>query len=576
MKRCILMMLLVLLLAGCGTVPEETIPSETVVQPETEQLHIWQLRDDYAAVYALGSNLLLQSESGLTLVNTVDSTVLASVGDLTLPEPGSSQIWAGDYGVFWYLEETRTVFLYDLMLVEIGRLQLEDTVIGPVQLNGDGTKLYYCTANDVKVLDMQASYSTSLRPTEQKWLGITGVFVNDSLLRCNVLQEDGTVQTLVISAQTGQVIDQGSAFEGLTGIGSLYVGCKDGQWICGQGGGRTKLLLVDHDLVLPLTENRVLGVTNDLYSVHLDVYDVQSGIRTAAYELKGVTQITDLTWHNGKVCFLSGRKLYCWDPSFNDPQDDMVYIEVRYTAEEPDTAGLAVCRETADRLEEEYGIEILFYKDVLNAVPDNCSFEMDHVPEVFAAALERLENAFSQFPTGFFETVAQWTRSGKLHILLTAQILVEDDTYCQCLPGLQYLQDTDIYIALEMGEELERSFYHNLAHAIDIVVLSNSTKFYEWDKLNPGKFSYDYNYTEYSEREDSAYLESGKEYFVNTYAMSFPVEDRATIFEYAVTHGNDSVFASKFMQKKLKRICDGLSEVFAPEDGDYIWEQYLG
>ena len=58
--------------------------------------------------------------------------------------------------------------------------------------------------------------------------------------------------------------------------------------------------------------------------------------------------------------------------------------------------------------------------------------------------------------------------------------------------------------------------------------------------------------------------------------MSFPVEDRATIFEYAVTHGKDSVYESKFMQNKLKRICDGLSEVFAPEDGDYIWEQYLG
>ena len=57
--------------------------------------------------------------------------------------------------------------------------------------------------------------------------------------------------------------------------------------------------------------------------------------------------------------------------------------------------------------------------------------------------------------------------------------------------------------------------------------------------------------------------------------MSYAVEDRARIFEFAVKPGNEAYFASAAMQKKLSMLCDGLREVFGLEGSGYPWEQYL-
>ena len=65
--------------------------------------------------------------------------------------------------------------------------------------------------------------------------------------------------------------------------------------------------------------------------------------------------------------------------------------------------------------------------------------------------------------------------------------------------------------------------------------------------------------------------------FVDTYSMSYPKEDRARIFEYAMTAGNAPLFAASPLQYKLKMLCQGIREAFglkkSPEN--FLWEQYL-
>jgi hypothetical protein len=59
--------------------------------------------------------------------------------------------------------------------------------------------------------------------------------------------------------------------------------------------------------------------------------------------------------------------------------------------------------------------------------------------------------------------------------------------------------------------------------------------------------------------------------------MSFPKEDRARIMEYAVMEGQEEVFSSDTMQKKLKTLCRGIRSAFGLSNVSeaLLWEQYL-
>ena len=59
--------------------------------------------------------------------------------------------------------------------------------------------------------------------------------------------------------------------------------------------------------------------------------------------------------------------------------------------------------------------------------------------------------------------------------------------------------------------------------------------------------------------------------------MSYPKEDRARLFEYAMTAGHDELFVSPNLQQKLKQLCTGIREGFDLEGSSevFLWEQYL-
>ena len=69
----------------------------------------------------------------------------------------------------------------------------------------------------------------------------------------------------------------------------------------------------------------------------------------------------------------------------------------------------------------------------------------------------------------------------------------------------------------------------------------------------------------------------GKEYFIDTYSMSYPKEDRARLFEYAMTAGHEDLFSSPNLQRKLQQLCTGIREGFGLKNHEdpLPWEQYL-
>ena len=68
-------------------------------------------------------------------------------------------------------------------------------------------------------------------------------------------------------------------------------------------------------------------------------------------------------------------------------------------------------------------------------------------------------------------------------------------------------------------------------------------------------FSSQYSYLYYADRDDRSLIDGENRAFIDYYSMTFPKEDRATIFEYACMPGNEEIFKSAAIQKKLQRIC---------------------
>ena len=132
-------------------------------------------------------------------------------------------------------------------------------------------------------------------------------------------------------------------------------------------------------------------------------------------------------------------------------------------------------------------------------------------------------------------------------------------------------------VMLAAGDTSEKALYHELYHVMETHILGNSIALDQWAKLNPVGFEYDYDYLANAQRDGSEFLQPDTRSFVDTYSMSYPKEDRARIFEYAMTAGNEPLFAASPLQYKLKMLCQGIREAFglkkSPEN--FLWEQYL-
>ena len=289
-----------------------------------------------------------------------------------------------------------------------------------------------------------------------------------------------------------------------------------------------------------------------------------------------MTGISDVYGVDGMVWFTAGDTLYRWDTDLSPAEDQRTYIVPHYYYEKPDEAGLAAIGRRLEELEECYGVEILYWNEVEALAPWDYSFTAEYRTEPYDAYLSKLEKALAKFPTGFFKKIAEWSNSGKLNIVLVQGIYggVRPETYASA-SVFRFHANGDAYLALTVGEELDSWFYHELGHLIDNRILSTTNAYGNWNSLNPWDFKYDNDYVKNQDRTDTKYLEGDRRHFVDFYSMSFAVEDRSRIFEYACMPGNEEVFASQPMQRKLKNVCNGIRKAFDLEGEGYIWEQYL-
>jgi hypothetical protein len=307
----------------------------------------------------------------------------------------------------------------------------------------------------------------------------------------------------------------------------------------------------------------------------LDYYDLSEGKRTASVTLPRELGTVLHSWaevENGCLWLLMGdssgaRVLYRWELDKSEVKDQTLYVGPRFTAENPDKEGLAQCADEASALGEKFGMDI-----TLGTVSGDCEFSVtaEHRVDRIREGLDLLEAALKRYPQPVLDAINQTGRFGRLQLILVRQIQYERKVY-------QYWSEGNICVVLALGDDLTAAVDNGLFHALDTFLFNNTSGLDQWADLNPKGFRYDMNTTDYLQRKEKTYLTGEKQAFVDSLSMSYPLEDRAAVFAAAMGQGNEDLFASKTMQKKLLNLCQAIRDAFGWKKSQevYPWEQYL-
>jgi hypothetical protein len=204
--------------------------------------------------------------------------------------------------------------------------------------------------------------------------------------------------------------------------------------------------------------------------------------------------------------------------------------------------------------------------------------EAEHVPAAYRRDLAVLDKVLASYPGDMLKKIGKKSDNGKLTICLVRSVVESNELGVEAQEeGVFFRSGGNGYVLLTMGDGMERGAYHELFHAIDSYVMTQCNAYDFWSDLNPAGFDYDYSYITNDQRDGAEYLEEENRAFIDTYSMSFPMEDRARVMEYAMMEGNEAYFQSKTMQAKLKLLCQGIRTAFKMEkyEEPLLWEQYL-
>lgn len=619
MRKLLWILALVLLLWGCAAEPaveETTEPVQTETAIPTEPAGCYDpdsaveaqtggavrsyplpIADAYDMV-CVGPDLVIFSgwkNTTLTMLSGENRFISARIElDRYISSDQPSTQVTGR-GISYFCSATRDLVLLDTALREVARIAVPGDLVGEPMLSADRKLVYYCTAESVRVLDLETGISRLLTEICYADQTVCGLLLDDTVLSCRLTDENGNEQFLFLSTLDGSILNETRKAIRLSSSGDRYYVCvPEGAMdalIFGSDDQETMSQLLPRDVTaqawfLESANAVVTASRSEDKTVSLEYYTLSDGLRKSALELENSSIPVCVTTGSGKNAVyllyyseeIGGEVVLCWDVETLAIRDSEVYTCPRYTLESPDTAGLAGCEAYAEALGQLYGMEILLCTDATVSQPWDYSLEVEYQVPLIQRELEKLSWLLGVYPEGFLSQASENTSSGVFRVALVRSITgTPESGSVQSAAGIHFWIDEEPYIALAVGQITENVLYHELFHIVESKVLADSQVYYEWDKLNPEGFDYDYNYTDWMDRTDSEYLTGESRAFIDSYSMSFPMEDRARIMEYAMTEGNESCFSSEIMQEKLYQLCLGIRKAFGLTKSEeiYLWEQYL-
>lgn len=605
MKATLCAILACLLLCGCAAQkpePTETVPVSAA--PSTEPagsyvpgellelasggaVRVYRLnRPDAYSISMMGEDLLVFSGEETTLLQRLTGENLYPIGeaelDFLLPAKAAG-LYISDDRVIYYDERTLELVYLDENLQQIRRIPVPEDLQGEPVLTKDRTRLYYCTAEGVRVMDMETGISRLLKEMTFFRQTLEDLLLDDSILRVYVSDDGGNDEILFLDAKTGGLV--GSLPENMELIcseeffyGMVFEGTVQ-QKIFGTAESVSQLTPADYrDLGTFLPESHGAVVFHpDGESLRLEYYDLKLGLRTAALELENPGAVKFADAGNGLLYFLYGEgedPILCrWDTTAVGTGDETVYTGPWYHFANPDTEGLARCRAYAERLSSQFGMEIELITEAIPMHPGNYDLIPEYQVPVIWDALEELETLLSRYPAGMFAASVEGMEEGMLTLLLVREIRAGSVS----ADGLHFWQDNHSMVAIAMDENMEQALHRNLYHALESRLLSASTALYRWDELNPKGFVYDCDLAEIPNRDTGEYFADTTRSFADAASMESPKEDRAAVMAYACMPGKENYFISYTMQRKLRALCESIRGAYDLENDPQplLWEQYL-
>lgn len=581
-----LALLLALLLAGCAAQPTpttETTAADALYTPghrlETQTSGMMQVfpteTSGFCRIWAMGEDVLLSGDGKLTCLSGASLTPGSTRQADTVLQTGSDGVW---------LFDGSAVQILDGSFALLQTVSIPDEVLGVPGL--EGSRLYYLSEGCLKVLDLSTGLSSLLRDNMAFTDGTVQCL--GDLLLLHLTDEDGIGKKLLVSAADGSTqypslaVTDACRFE--TGLGILL---EDGQvLLLPDSDGAQKLTLEEGEQMVGFLPEigGLITCRNDTAGLTLRLYTLLQGILRSSVLLPEVDLV-------GTGCVSADGTLYIsahstqetawwilrWNYEAFPPVSEDSCLEPYYTRDFPDVQGQSSCETLARELGAQYGISVLLFDEAAACAPWDYAFTAEYRVDKTNWALEDLKATLEAFPEGFLTKLRQDWEDLTVCIVDTIQGTAESGSL-DSAEGLQFQNGSHFYIALAPKEEdsLKHTLFHEFSHLIDNRVLTKTGAYDNWNDLNPQDFAYSLDLnadmTPYK-----ALLTGPDRVFIDNYAMTFPAEDRARIFECACTSGNEEDFVSPILQAKLQRICTGIRQAFDLEDAPerFLWEQYL-
>lgn len=581
-----LALLLALLLAGCAAQPTpttETTTANALYTPghglETQTSGMMQVfpteTSGFCRIWAMGEDVLLSGDGKLTRLSGASLTPGSTRQADTVLQTGSDGVW---------LFDGSAVQILDGSFALLQTVTIPDEVLGVPGL--EGSRLYYLSEGCLKVLDLSTGLASLLRDNMAFTDGTVQCL--GDLLLLHLTDEDGVGKNMLVSAADGSTqypslaVTDACRFE--TGLGILL---EDGQvLLLPDSGGAQKLTLEEGEQAVGFLPEigGLITCRNDTAGLTLRLYTLLQGILRSSVMLPEVDLV-------GTGCVSADGTLYIsahstqetawwilrWNYEAFSPVSEDSCLEPYYTRDFPDVQGQASCEALAREMGAQYGITVLLFEEAAACAPWDYAFTAEYRVDKTNWALEDLKATLEAFPEGFLAKLRQDWEDLTVCIVDTIQGTAESGSL-DSAEGLQFQNGNHFYIALAPKEEdsLKHTLFHEFSHLIDNRVLTKTGAYDNWNDLNPQDFAYSLDLnadmTPYK-----ALLTGPDRVFIDNYAMTFPAEDRARIFECACTSGNEEDFVSPILQAKLQRICTGIRQAFDLEDAPerFLWEQYL-
>ncbi|MCH5184384.1 MAG: hypothetical protein J1E00_09440 [Oscillospiraceae bacterium] len=213
--------------------------------------------------------------------------------------------------------------------------------------------------------------------------------------------------------------------------------------------------------------------------------------------------------------------------------------------------------------------------------------ELDPV-EIYRA-LNLTDSILSRYPAGMLRETYEGLCDA-LHLYLCADLYGYASDGLSRAGGATMWDGEKIVMAIDIYNGLETTLPHELSHAFDVrielVSASSEQNWMQlWENLHSFDNAYAYSYEDYYYLDDYTFYGESSEsriWFVDSYARTFPTEDRARIIENLfnpVDDGLPEVLQAPHLQEKARFYSYILRQCFpscAASEEPLYWETYLG